>query len=367
MGRLVYGYWDCPNCKSKGIRGDIRECPNCGNPRGSDTKFYMGQNIQYVPSDKASTINRNPDWLCSYCNALNSADLQECKGCGASKTESDKNYFDLHKNDNQPDKTQPVNHSMTQNQNDNQNTPRNRDFTALAAPVIKAGIFAAIAAILIFLCLFIFATRSEEMTVSGFSWVRTIEIEKLITVDESGWNLPSGARLQYSKEEFKEYQNVLDHYETKTREVTKQRISGYEEYISGYRDLGNGMFEEITAERPIYETYYETETYQEPIYRQEAIYATKYYYEIDKWVKSRIVKTSGSDKNPVWGEVNLASKERMSTKNEIYTIHFYSRDSTSYSFDTSFSIWNSLSQGDTIEAEVSRWGSIAKITVPENK
>ena len=35
---------------------------------------------------------------------------------------------------------------------------------------------------------------------------------------------------------------VIDHYETRTREVTKKRVSGSESYVSGYNDLGNGYF-----------------------------------------------------------------------------------------------------------------------------
>ena len=45
--------------------------------------------------------------------------------------------------------------------------------------------------------------------------------------------------------------------------------------------MGNGYFEEETISTPVYETYYETEEYQEPIYRDEPVYAMKYYYDID--------------------------------------------------------------------------------------
>ena len=30
MGKLIMGYWDCPFCGSKGVRGDIVNCPSCG-------------------------------------------------------------------------------------------------------------------------------------------------------------------------------------------------------------------------------------------------------------------------------------------------------------------------------------------------
>ena len=156
-------------------------------------------------------------------------------------------------------------------------------------------------------------------------------------------------RLEYSHSE-----QVLDHYETKTRQVEKQRISGYESYVSGYRDLGNGYFEEIISERPIYETYYETETYEEPVYRSEPIYRTKYYYEIDKWLYERSVTTSGTDKSPYWGETNLSSDERTSSQSEKYMVKGIDlKTDESISFSLSFEEWSSLDIGQNLHIKIS--------------
>ena len=40
MSKLVMGYWDCPICGTKEIRGDVANCPSCGRARG-DVQFYM--------------------------------------------------------------------------------------------------------------------------------------------------------------------------------------------------------------------------------------------------------------------------------------------------------------------------------------
>lgn len=119
--------------------------------------------------------------------------------------------------------------------------------------------------------------------------------------------------------EFHHYQSVLDHYETRTREVARERLSHYE-YSTTLIDMGNGYFEEETISTPVYETYYETEEYQEPIYRDEPVYAMKYYYDIDRYVYERSVNTSGNDKEPYWGEVKLNYDERVSKRNEEYKI-----------------------------------------------
>lgn len=343
IGKLVYGYWDCKRCGSTGIRGDNRECPNCGCPRGSDTKFYMRDNVEYVPADKAT--NKQPDWLCPYCDALNTATATECKGCGASRSESTKNYHDLRP-------TAPKHKPASQ-------PVPSATRVEWLVPLLKIGLpLFLITAITIIAVIFI-KPHTETMTVSSFAWERSIQIEHYVTVDESDWHLPAGARLKYTNNEIREYRSVIDHYETRTRQVAKQRITGYETYIVGYRDLGNGMFEEQTAERPVYETYYETETYEEPIYRQEPVYATKYYYKIDRWKPNRKINTSGTDKDPEWGNITLASNEREASRRETYTVYLYDKDKKSYTCDISFSQWKDLIQGSEVKV---KWSHINGVT-----
>ena len=94
------------------------------------------------------------------------------------------------------------------------------------------------------LLVMLFTPKVMDVEVQDFSWNRGINVEELVTVEESDWSLPAGARLKYEQPEIKGYTQVLDHYETKTRTYTEQVLDHYEEYVSGYRDLGNGHFEE---------------------------------------------------------------------------------------------------------------------------
>ena len=41
MGKLVMGYWDCPYCDKKEIRGDTAVCPACGQELQPGAKFCM--------------------------------------------------------------------------------------------------------------------------------------------------------------------------------------------------------------------------------------------------------------------------------------------------------------------------------------
>lgn len=384
MGRLVYGYWDCSYCGSTGIRGDKRECPNCGHPRDTSTKFYMGENIEYVPADKAGTINRNPDWLCDYCNSLNSDSSIECESCGSPRYESKKDYFDLHDEEQDPEYNDEINYNdinMSGSKIDDINRsllnimnisfPHTNEVSPpkesidkkhikLNKTALKITLISLASILFVLFMVLLLKTHDEEMTVSSFSWSKTIQIEKLVTYNESGWTLPTNARLQYTREEIKEYQDVFDHYETKTRQVQKERLIGYEQKVSGYRDLGNGMFEEIVIQVPKYETYYVEETYQEPVYRKEPVYAKKYYYEIDRWVYSRSVNTNGVD-NPYWGEYTLGKKERVGRKYEDYTIYVINEESEVHSCNVSYSLWNSLNIGDKVIGKVNVFGHVLSI------
>ena len=107
MSKLVMGYWDCPFCGSKEIRGDKANCPSCGRARG-EVQFYVkgyeeGENLQadeleqfeQLTEEQEKAVSKNPDWYCSFCNSLNSDNAQFCGNCGASREDSEANYFEM--------------------------------------------------------------------------------------------------------------------------------------------------------------------------------------------------------------------------------------------------------------------------------
>ena len=107
MATLVMGYWDCPICGTKEILGDVTNCPSCGRARG-EVQFYMkgyteGEtreeneraDIEYLDEEQAKYVSKNPDWYCSFCNSLNSDNAQFCGNCGASRADSESNYFEM--------------------------------------------------------------------------------------------------------------------------------------------------------------------------------------------------------------------------------------------------------------------------------
>ena len=370
MGRIIEGLWDCHYCKTKNIKSRYEECPNCGKPRDKGTRFRMPNQITYVAEEEAKKISRNPDWICDYCGNLNSDNLTSCKSCGAertsenldyftnkakrdSKAETVSSYYEETQNDEYEDNTSDYsyenNYSYYSNNNKSgSNFFKNNWKTLTAIPLILAliaGLF------------FLFTPKQEEIIINGFKWERSIDIQRYQTVKESDWSLPSNARLLYSNLEFSHYQPVLDHYETKTREVPVERQVGTVEVVIGHKDLGNGYFEEITDSQPVYETFYETEYYEEAVYRDEPVYLMKYYYEIDKWLYERSVKTDGKDKNAYWGETNLNNDERVSSQNETYYIIGTDKKDKIRELKIDYASWVKLETNQSVSVKVTVFGT----------
>lgn len=376
MGRILEGFWNCKYCGTTRIGGSKRECPNCGKPRGNETKFFLDTTEgRYVPEKQAASINRNPDWKCDYCGSLNSDSQRVCPSCGAPREETSLTYFENQVAERTSTKSNPdVQETKTQKSypniqttntrnsyssygNSSNSSRRSHTFKTEKNSFNWNNILIPLLIIILFIgIIFLLIPKELEVTIQEFYWSRNIDIQRYQTVQESDWSLPPDARLLYSQPEFSHYENVLDHYETKTRQVARERISHYETYVIGYRDLGNGYFEEITSERPVYETYYETETYEEEVYRQEPVYRTKYYYEVDKWLYERSVKTSNSGKSPYWGNTNLASDEKVYSKTETYTVLVTTEDNKKQSIHLSFEDWSSLKVGQTVKMKVSLTG-----------
>lgn len=357
MGRIVEGRWKCPYCGTEEILGRYQSCPNCGRQRDKDFKPTLPKNIKenYIPEENAKNLNKNPDWMCSYCQSYNSDNDETCSCCGASRTESSGNYFDIQNNSNSESKNSNSEISVPISEEDiEKNTPKNSKNKFMNFVSSSSFKFIIIGLVLVLFTIGLIALVSPKkvtMNVSGVSWSRTIDIEKYQTVNESDWSLPQNARLLYSNEEIHHYDTVLDHYETKSREVAKERITGYNTYYT-YNDLGNGYFEEEEHSEPIYETYYETEYYDEPVYKEVAVYQTKYYYEIDKWLYERSVETSGNDKNPYWGDLNLKSNEREGYKSQKYQITgMVNKKEKTYL--VSFDDWNKIDIGKNYTFKVS--------------
>lgn len=353
MGKLIEGRWDCKYCGKKGIRGLSKYCPGCGHPQDKDVKFYMPDKIEYLDEETAKNYGKGADWVCSYCNSYNRYDANYCINCGGSKEEKEGDYFSVQKPEHIPE--DEIKDNVPDSNPSEPPVPKKKS---------KFGIFGvALAAILVIIAGFmLLAPKNMDATLQDKSWSRNIAIEDCITVQESDWEVPDGGRIYDQKEEIHHYDQVLDHYETVEEERTRTVQDGYDTYTN-YVDNGDGTFSEETVETPRYitETYYET--VEKPVYKDVPVYATKYYYEIERWQETRVVTTEGKDDDPYWGETNLTGQEREGTKKENYNLIFTTKKEE-YITSVPLTTWQSLQIGDDAEITVQS-GMIKKINGEE--
>jgi hypothetical protein len=400
MGRIVETLWNCPYCGSKGIRGGIQTCPNCGKTRSKDTKFYLPENITYV----AEPVADKPDWYCPFCDSYNPHNEKNCKLCGA-PCDKAKTYFDMLKEqgrtadlqnpDDDPvaptchesdtydslddyDRNQPVRQAVRTDE-----TPvvipayiapgytatthpakarKMPEFLQTARGRILTGIF-----LLILILTAIFIPKSKTVTIDTASWSRRIQIEQNTLIEENDWSVPGDAvEILRTRSEIHHYDRVLDHYETVTEQKSRQVQDGYDITYT-YRDMGNGYAEEIEHRTPRYRTEYYTETHQEPVYRDEPVYQTKYYYTVWRYVYDHTESTSGisttaQTSTPVWPEVHLQSDQRTGKRTEEYSVacHNAKNKTATYTVNDQ-TLWEQLIPGNTYKVKISA-GHIREIT-----
>lgn len=363
--KIVEGIWDCPYCGTTAIGGLTKHCPNCGHPQDKDTKFRIGEEKRYLTDEELARVGGEPDWACDYCDSLNNAEFIYCKNCGQPREKENKDYFELRKEEKKKagskNKSESESHKVeiekrcetvcnTQIDNEKQHFRHFDFFRKYKGPLIASFVIVIATIFLILGISSIFTPKQYEGVIAEKSWERSVEIEEYKTFRESGWSLPAQARLAYSSTEIRSYNQVFDHYEERSRQVSYQVQDGYD---VTYSDNGNGTFTE--HQTPKYRTEYRTEYYQEPIYRSEPVYDTKYYYDIDRWVYGRSVDTSGSEDDPYWGDVTLQKKEREGQKNEVYKVFVEVRKkdkSKIYTYSCPQSEWETYPAGTNVQITV---------------
>lgn len=364
--RVIKAYWDCEYCGTTKIDGLVDNCPNCGKQKSSNVECYRsGAPIEVTDEElKAARIKReecdgnHKDWVCAYCNQLNNYSDDKCVACGGPKSEATHEYggTKIRKTDDVLHYTEtPIaNDSRAQQTYEEtvpdspvpyiDDTPSRPSFSItdkLPQILTICGVTALIG-LFIWLMVWLFAPLEKEVTVNGFSWKRQITIEEERTVKEDDWYVPAGGRVYETRQEVRDYQPVIDHYETITETKTRE-VFDHNETTYTYQDNGNGTYTEIEIETPVYRTEYYTESHDEPVYRQEPIYDTRYYYEIERWFDVDEYDSMGQDKEPYWNEAyTLAADQRDTNRSQAYYVH-YSDDSTEH---VSYDEWLGIDIGD---------------------
>lgn len=359
--KVVKGYWDCPYCSSREIDGLVDFCPNCGVHKPKDVKYYLKGNVttnttysksQVPDSDvlsekelekagisKEECDGKHKEWVCDFCGSLNNWADNVCSSCGSQKDESDTLYGGEKKSGEEPAEQQ---HTAS-----SQDKEQLSVWDKIKSFFVKNRKEAAIVTVIIAVLSVMFFPYKKVVTVKSFAWERNISLEEYRTVQESDWNVPEGGRVYDEKTEIKSYVSVVDHYETVWETKTRE-VFDHNETSTTYSDNGNGTFTEHTTTTPVYRTETYQESHEEPVYRQDPVYATKYYYDIDKWVDTgNDYPSSGKDHKPYWNEdyKPMADNIRDTDRSETYTVKLDNGKTQ----EKSYSEWKNMKIGDTKE------------------
>ena len=351
---VVVGLWDCSRCGRKANSGLEVECPGCGGARDEDVTFYLPQEGQEArltaPNDLRRAAAAGPEWLCEHCGSSVPADLTVCTNCGAPRGKSDARAVRMYapgeapRTGAKPQRAAPP---------PPQRRPRRPGAVALIvlAFVFLAGYLA-------------LRPRAVTATVTELAWSRVIEVEEYRLLQQEGWDPPSDARVTGRDRRVRSYRQVLDHYETATRDVSERVQVGTrtERVQVGTRDNGNGTFSHVYENRsiPVYETRTRRETYQKPVYRQEPVYDTWHHYEIWRWVHDRDVRAAGGPEvAPHWPAVSLKGKqEREGKRTEEYRVTLRGPKERVYQTTLPQERWGSLRVGEARPLRVSAFGKV---------
>ena len=361
MGKVVMGYWDCPFCGNKEIRGDVVSCPSCGRARG-DVQFYLkgygegetvsvgaAEGLSALTEEETEKIGDSPDWYCSFCNSLNKDNADRCQTCGASRADSEANYFQMLEKKKEKEAAelaaQPQIHSDTKKN-------RSRLFTILAVVVLAV----------VGLVLWMNGRKTGDWEVTGLNWQRNVQIEEYREFEENGWSLPAGAELVSRREEIRTYRQVPNgsHTEYYEEEVyDHDKIVGYNQV-----DRGNGSIELVPITEPVYRT--ETRSREVIDYLTVPVMDTKYYYKIWRWTSSRVASASGTDHETAWPDLNLAENEREATEKSRSEFYRFTAKNVKNAGDTiayrmNESDWKNISTGDLLHISVKNSGKDAYI------
>jgi hypothetical protein len=326
MGTYV-GKWDCPLCGTKRIPGwkdgrTVELCPACGGP--TTGKWYL-DNRDMVIADAAEIAEAKSKraWKCGHCGKVNDGKDHDCDACGNARDAStdDQQFISReYAPENVPatseDTEDPNVESVTDRPAETQEGFSRSSRERISAEAefkrkrrlkwLKIGGIALGGVLFI---LFLLLWKKEiPVTVVGFSWERTVDIEVYGPHSESSWSTPpSGAYGVSTSWEIHHYNTVVVGREchTETRSV-----------VCGTTDNGNGTFSDRYCD--------ETSEVCEDQTVQEPVYATKYYYTIDRWGFDHTEKAGQPNHEPYWptyaATQSQADKYREAAKGETYTV-----------------------------------------------
>lgn len=283
------GSWLCPYCSAKN-KGAKMKCQACGQTRGEVEFFYEEE------GEVLADAGPGPDWVCGFCDTSNTADLTNCRQCGAAHGDGrDRQVTDVavagssgsgttgggQRGGKLPDRVKPA----------------QQPSSGIAKYVI-------ITILLVMGGMIWLGSRTWEaaVVVTGQTWSTEVAVEEFKPVQKEAWKneVPASATIISESREIRSYQKVRIGTIVVDEPYSEKVQDGTRRVKTGVKNLGNGKFQEIWKDEPVYKTVQKTRRVERPKYREDPIYDMKVKYEINEWAKVSSKRLHGTDGNPQW-------------------------------------------------------------------
>ncbi len=348
--------WRCSSCSNpKPIRGNIKICPNCGNPKDRTEKYEAPPiDRAYLTSneikDRGVERGHGQDEVCPYCQSHVTTKTEVCPNCQGTI----KNVFRAERvcpnckretNDigcaacgsptvsklTTASPKQPSTQSATHGSHESGSVV-NKQY------LVYAGIIGLLA-LLIFGLISIFRPHDEIASVSSNSWSCSVPLQEYQYNFHSDWSLPADADLITSYEKFHYNDKVEDgyeevcedkwevvgfHYEDVTNEVCVSQPDEYVDttescdidesvctYVDNYRSVPD-VCSDVTTSEKVNDSDWVTYCSDVMQYKDVPVNDIYYEYNIWEWVSLNPLSTSGNDNLISCPVVNVTQTVRQS-------------------------------------------------------
>ncbi|MEW6731437.1 MAG: Ran-binding zinc finger domain-containing protein [Acidobacteriota bacterium] len=341
------GKWKCTYCDTMN-RGRDLKCIGCGAVRDKDVQFIYDETAAEVTdAAQLQAAHAGAEWICETCGVSNPSIRTECSQCGAPRGGSQAREVKMVGAAPMP--TMPP--------------PTRAAFPAKAILTILGLVVVLLTGIIFYF------TRTHEsmLTVTGVEWQRGIEVEEYRTLTEQAWadQLPTDARVISRRREFHHNEKVQTGTRTVEKTYTERVQVGSRRVKTGTRDLGNGYFEDVYKDEPVYENRTRTRREEQPVYRDEPIYKDKVTYQVDRWVVAQTAQAQGKDNSPQWPTVNETPKLRAGKRTEKYLVSLKDEKAgKTYQHEVGSGEFPRFVPGARCRASINNLGSLKKLEPP---
>ena len=359
MSKILMGAWDCPACGTKGIRGDVYDCPNCGRVRADDVKFYLPTDAAEV-TDAAglAATKAGPDWICDFCGNLNRATQGSCDKCSAPRGSKRRATHEYDQAAVPRSAAEAVDHRAPPVAA--AAAPAQTKRRSCMSPLVIVGLLVA----LIVGGILLLRPRETVATVSGTSWERSLRVEAYGPQQAQDWaeSVPADAYNRQCRNSVRSYIQVQTGTRTERQQECRQVAVGEETYECGVVDLGNGRFEQKMCTRTIYEQQCQWVSVEVPVYVQQPVYDNYCTYTVDRWSPARTVTASERDTEPYWPLVEYGRNEReeQGGRQERYVVYIVDEKEKAWEWETDLATWQQFSRGQKVVL-VTRMGRIVSV------